>query len=176
MKSKIINSLVFVIFLTIICGIIYPMLITVIAQLIFPKQANGTKVSVNGKEVGLYYVGQAFTQEKYFLGRPSATNYEKSGASNVSIYSEEYKKIIEERRKKWKETSNNEKQVPIELLTASGSGLDPDISKESALYQVERIAKARNIEISKLQEIINNMPEEINVLQLNIMLDEMQNK
>lgn len=180
MKTVIKACSILIVF-TILCGLVYPIGITGIAQIIFPTQANGSLVQKDGMTVGSKYIGQYFKDDKYFWSRPSASNYTKTKATNIAINSKEYQEKIQDRIKQVQESSQNTKEVPMELVVASGSGLDPNISVEAAEYQIERIAKKRGISEDKVLKLIqeNTTIEPIvgikmvNVLQLNIKLDEM---
>jgi len=165
--------------LTVLTGIIYPLAMTGVAQLLFPRQANGSRVMGNGNLVGSELLGQKFESPRYFWPRPSAGDYATvaSGASNKGPTSAELKKAIDERRAIFGT------DAPVDLLTASASGLDPHISPEAARSQVARVAAARNISIQKLSELIDQTIESpqfgflgeprVNVLRLNRALDQL---
>lgn len=167
-------------FLTLLTGVIYPLLITGMAWLMMHRKAEGSLIVHNGKTVGSALIGQKFESDKYFWGRPSASDYHAvpSFASNLGPISIELKNKVDERRKKY--SQNN---VPSELLFASGSGLDPHIHVETAYFQIDRVAKARGINPDALKSLIdqNTIPSEffilgtplVNVLQLNIALEKM---
>jgi K+-transporting ATPase ATPase C chain len=181
---------------TIITGLAYPFAIAGIAQVLFPRQANGSLVVVEGKVVGSSVVGQAFSEERYFHGRPSATvapdpkdssktvdapyNAANSSGSNLGPTS----KALIERVKGDVETrkgQNPSAKVPTDLVTASASGLDPHISPESALFQVMRVAKARGMPEDRVRQLVDQYVEgrtlgflgepRVNVLALNMALD-----
>ena len=164
--------------ITLLTGVIYPLAMTGVAQLLFPKQANGSRIIENGKLVGSDLIAQKFESPKYFWPRPSAADYATvaSGASNKGPTSADLKKSIEERREKFGTNA------PVDLLTASGSGLDPHISPEAARLQIPRIAAARNMSIHKISELVDQTIEQpqlgflgeprVNVLQLNRALDQ----
>jgi potassium-transporting ATPase KdpC subunit len=168
------------IFLTILCGIIYPLAVTAIAGEIFPSQANGsiiTKTTNNGKEIdyGSKYIGQEFTKPEYLIGRPS-------GTSNLSPVSLEQRSLVKERIEWWHSFDpTNKDEIPIDLVTSSGSGVDPNISPEAAAYQVARIATVRGIDESIVRDIIYKCTSKrllgfwgepaVNVLEVNLMLD-----
>jgi K+-transporting ATPase ATPase C chain len=187
--------------LTLITGLIYPLAMTGIAQVIFPRQANGSMIERDGKVVGSELIGQNFTSEKYFHGRPSATtapdpkdpsktvpapyNAANSGGSNLGPSN----KALVDRVKgdiATLQKQNPGASVPIDLVTTSGSGLDPDISPEAALFQVPRVAKARNLPEDRLRQLVADNTEgrwlgllgepRINVLQLNLALDRVASK
>ena len=168
------------VFLTVVCGIIYPLAVTAIALEVFPTQAGGSIISKtldDGTEVdvGSKYIGQEFTKPEYLIGRPS-------GTSNLSPVSLEQRSLVEERIQWWHSIDpNNKAQIPIDLVTASGSGVDPNISPEAATYQVARIATARGIDEATVRDIISKCTSKrllgfwgepaVNVLEVNIMLD-----
>jgi len=165
--------------ITLLTGVIYPLAMTGVAQLLFPKQANGSRIIENGKLVGSDLIAQKFESPKYFWPRPSAADYATvaSGASNKGPTSADLKKSIEERREKFGA------DTPVDLLTASGSGLDPHISPEAARLQIPRVAAARNMSIQKISELVDQTIEQpqlgflgeprINVLLLNRALDQL---
>lgn len=174
--------------LTAIClvffSVIYPLVIWVIAKA-SPGHGEGETVSVNGKIVGYVLEGQSFTKDKYFNGRPSAVNYNAagSGGSNKGPSNPEYLKEVQNRIDTFLVHNPTVKKeaIPSELVTASGSGLDPDITLQGALVQVNRIARARNISNEKIEALIQSQKnkslngiEKLNVLQLNIALDKLK--
>jgi len=172
-------------FMTILCGIIYPLIVTGIAAELFPNQANGsiiTKTASDGTEVqvGSKYLGQEFTKPEYLIGRPL-------GTSNLSPNSSQQRNLVEERVKWWHTLDpTNKKDIPLDLVTASGSGVDPNISPKAAAYQVSRIASVRGIDKSKVEDIIAKCTSKrllgfwgepgVNVLEVNIMLDALNKK
>jgi K+-transporting ATPase ATPase C chain len=178
-----------VLFIVLVCVLqtAYTFFITGVAQLAFPYQANGSLLYVDGKLVGSELIGQEFTSPGYFHGRPSAHDYdaENSGGSNLGPISaklmEDVKARVEEVRKE--NGLAQDATVPADLVLASGSGLDPHISPESAFLQVGRVAKARNLVESEVKELIEKYVEQpqfgvlgavkVNVLKLNIALDEL---
>ena len=186
MKSAI-NSIKMLLIMVVLTGIIYPSFITLTGKLFFNRKVNGTLIEVNGKTIGSELIGQNFTDSKYFVGRPSASNYDTlaSGASNKAVTNKEFqafiKKTYEDLSVKYKT-----KDIPKELYTMSGSGLDPHISKEGALIQVYSVATERSFSKEKT-EALKNLVEEltekrtfgvlgeerINVLKLNIELDKL---
>jgi K+-transporting ATPase ATPase C chain len=196
MLTELRPAVVLIVLFTIINGLIYPFVMTGIAQLVFPHQANGSLVMQNGTVVGSELIGQPFTSDKYFHGRPSATvgpdpadsaktvdmpyNAANSAGSNLGPTSkmliERVTKDVEERK-----AQNPNAQVPTDLVTASGSGLDPHISPEAALFQVPRVANARNLAEDRLRELVTQHVEgrvlgifgeqRVNVLALNMALD-----
>jgi potassium-transporting ATPase KdpC subunit len=184
MKTYIIPSLKLTAILIIICAVCYPLLIAGIAKAA-PGGGKGVTVSVNGKVVGYENIGQKFTDDKYFQSRLSAVNYNAagSGGSNKAPSNAEYLAIVKARIDTFlvHNPDVNKSDIPSELVTASGSGLDPDVSPTGALVQVKRIAKARNQSEEKIKQLIAEQtqkpllgflgPEKVNVLKLNIALD-----
>lgn len=177
------KSLRLFIWLTVLTGIIYPMLITAISELAMRKKAHGSLVFDQSQQmVGSLLIGQQFSQEKYFWPRPSASNYQTlpSSGSNLGPTSKALIHAVEQRKKLFAQTQ----EIPSDLLFASASGLDPHITVEAALFQIGRIARARNIEREKIEKLIQQLIEKrtlgflgtprINVLKLNIKLDELE--
>jgi K+-transporting ATPase ATPase C chain len=190
MKKQTIIALKFLLVMTILTGIIYPLLMTGIAQIGFHNKANGSLIIKDGRIIGSDLIGQKFDSIIYFWSRPSATGYGAvpSGASNYGPTSDTLKKQVIMRRKYFAEKNDvkDPSVIPLEMISASASGLDPDISKKAALLQVDRIAKARNYNDSQktdLIKIIGEMTkkpqflllgeERINVLNLNLALDKL---
>ncbi|MGL4570610.1 MAG: potassium-transporting ATPase subunit KdpC [Clostridium sp.] len=179
----------------IICGIIYPLFITGVGQIFFPHEANGSVIEENGKEVGSELIGQNYNKDIYFTGRISAVNYNTSkdgkemdatsGSQNLGptsdVLRERVLKDIDEFTKKNPGVSKGD--ISSELISQSGSGLDPDITPNGALIQVPRIAKATGISEDKLSKLIQENAEgkwlgvygsnRVNVLKLNIGIDKM---
>jgi len=196
MLREIRPAIVLVIALTLITGLVYPLAMTGIAGVIFPYQAQGSLVEKDGKVVGSALIGQVFADDKYFHGRPSATNMPdpkdstktvdapynaaNSGGSNLGPTNKALRDRVQGDIDKLK-AENPAAAVPIDLVTTSGSGLDPDISPEAALFQVPRIAKARNIPEAQIRALLNEHIEgrtlgllgepRVNVLKLNLALD-----
>jgi K+-transporting ATPase ATPase C chain len=188
MKNKIILSFKMLLLMTLLTGIIYPLFITLFAQLFFSDKANGSLYIRDDKVRGSFLIGQNFSDNIYFHSRPSSIDYNPmpSGGSNLSPTSKLLFQQFQERERNF--DFNNKldasKQIPSEMLFASASGVDPDISKEAAYLQVPRIARARNLNnnaaigIYKLIDEITIRPdlrvfgkERVNVLKLNIALD-----
>ena len=173
--------------LTIVTGALYPLVVTGIAQTAFKSQANGSLKTRNGTVVGSNLIGQQYDDPKYLWGRPSATspvpyNAASSSGSNQGPTNPDFVKAIQDRVKTLKDADpTNTQAIPTDLVTASGSGLDPHISLESAEYQLSRIAKARGVEDSKLKELVSRLTEKrtfgvlgepvVNVLLFNLALD-----
>lgn len=177
-----------VLLMTVILGVIYPLLVTGIAQLVFPRQANGSIVYHNDRTVGSELIGQSFNTPKYFHGRPSAAGdgYDAaaSAGSNLGPSNPDlFKRIVEQEKKIRTENSLAQNQkIPVDLLTASASGLDPHISPEAAYLQAERVAASRKVSLEKVNAIVEKHIEKrqygilgeprVNVLQLNLALDQ----
>nr|WP_320407043.1 potassium-transporting ATPase subunit KdpC [Yersinia artesiana] len=180
-------ALVLLILLTLITGIAYPLLTTGLAKLMFSQQANGSLVMLGDEVVGSSLIGQNFTQPGYFSGRPSVTadmpyNPMASGGSNLAISNPELDKAITERVKLLRQANPTQTgPVPVDLVTASASGLDPQISLEAAYYQAPRIASIRQMPLSEVKQLIDNNVQKatpnffgesvVNVLNLNMALD-----
>lgn len=178
----IIQSIRMLVVMTIITGLAYPLIVTGIAQVAFKDQANGSLIYQNEKIVGSSLIGQPFSDPKYFWGRPSATspmpyNGASSSGSNQGPTNPALKEAVEGRIK----DHGGKTPVPADLVTASGSGLDPHISPAAAEYQIARVAKARGIQQSVLKELVQKHTEarqlgilgepRVNVLRLNLALD-----
>jgi len=173
--------------LTALTGIAYPVVVTGISQLAFPEQAAGSLILRDGKPVGSSLIGQNFSNPKYVWGRPSATgpqpyNASSSGGSNHGPLNPALTDAVEGRIETLRAADpGNTAPVPVDLVTASGSGLDPHISVAGAQFQAARIAKARNLPLPQVQQLISNHTEgrlfgflgesRVNVLQLNLSLD-----
>jgi potassium-transporting ATPase KdpC subunit len=174
--------------LTVITGIAYPLLVTGIAQLVFPRQANGSLVESGGKTVGSTLIGQPFSDPKYFWSRPSATspqpyNAMASSGSNLGPRNPALADAVKDRIKALRDADpDNRAPVPVDLVTASGSGLDPEISVAAANFQVRRVAKARGLAEDKVSALVaanTSGPTfsilgepRVNVLALNLALDQ----
>lgn len=173
--------------LAVITGLLYPGVVTGLAQLFFNKQANGSLIVKNGQVVGSELIGQQFDDPQYFWGRLSDTsgeayNASASGGSNYSVLNTGLQQQAEQRLADLKKyDATNTAAVPVDLVTASGSGLDPDISVEAAQYQANRIATYRKLPLSQVQALIQQYTEgrflgfigqaRVNVLKLNLALD-----
>lgn len=196
MLREIRPAIVVLVALTFITGLVYPLAMTGLAQVIFPYQANGSLIEQSGKVIGSELIGQDFTSDRYFRGRPSATtapdpkdptktvpapyNAANSGGSNLGPSNKTLvDRVKGDMAKLQKE--NPGAPVPIDLVTSSASGLDPNISPEAALFQVPHIAKARNLPEDRLRQLVNDNTEgrffdflgepRVNVLKLNLALD-----
>ena len=178
--KTILQSIRIYLILTLLTGILYPLAMTGVAQLLFPKQANGSRIVEDGKLIGSDLLGQKFESPRYFWPRPSSADYATvpSGASNKGPTSADLKKSIDERRAKFG------KDAPVDLLTASSSGLDPHISPEAARSQIPRVAATRNMSIQQISAVVDQTIEEpqlgflgeprVNVLRLNTALDQLR--
>jgi K+-transporting ATPase ATPase C chain len=196
MLSEIRPAAIVLVLLTLITGLAYPLAMTAIVGAIFPKQAQGSLIERDGKVVGSALIGQEFKQDKYFHGRPSATtapdpadstktvpapyNAANSGGSNLGPTSKALNDRIKEDIDRLK-AENPAASIPIDLVTSSGSGLDPDISPEAALFQVPRVAMARNMPEDRVRQLVAQNTSgrlagllgepRVNVLALNLALD-----
>jgi len=187
MKSQIRPALAALLFFTVLTGLIYPLIVTAIAQTIFPYQANGSIISRNGRTFGSALIGQPFDDPRYFWGRPSAAGYNAaaSSGSNLGPTNPALFEAIESRIATLQSADpGNNTPIPADLVTASGSGLDPHISVDSALYQYTRVAKARGLPEAQVRDLIDKFTEDrqlfilgeprVNVLLLNLALDGLQ--
>jgi K+-transporting ATPase ATPase C chain len=187
MKKYLLPSLKLTLVLLVICSVLYPLFIAAVAKLA-PGGGKGETLSVNGKVVGYKNIGQKFTDDKYFWSRPSAVAYNATGSagSNKGPTDSAYLATVKDRIDSFlvHNPSVKKADIPSELVTASGSGLDPDLSPQGAYVQVPRIAKTRNISEEKINALVAQQiqkpllglfgPEKVNVLELNIKLDELK--
>ena len=170
-----------------LCGFLYSATVTGLGQLLFPAQANGSLIELDGKILGSSLVAQPFTDPKYFQPRPSAANYDPMAmaGSNMARTNPELTKIIEQRIADIEVRDHIDgRQIPSDLVTASGSGIDPEISLKSAMIQVKRVAAARHLSDQQVIELIQQYTlkptfgvlgqERINVLELNLALDQIR--
>ena len=184
MKTHLLPALRLTVVLVILVSVIYPLVVAGVAKLA-PGGGKGETVSVNGRVVGYRLVGQKFTEDKYFTGRPSAVDYNAagSGGSNKGPSNPDYLKTVQARIDTFlvHNPGIEKKAIPAELVTASGSGLDPDLSPEAALVQVNRIARVQGLSADRLTQLVNEQtkgpllglfgPPTVNVLALNVALD-----
>jgi K+-transporting ATPase ATPase C chain len=186
--EQIIPACKFILLSTVLTGFIYGVSVTAIAGLLWPERSAGSVVFVGGAPVGSRLIGQEFSTDKYFHGRPSASSYGTlpSSASNLGPTSDSLRLLVQERQRAWLliENADSTGTIPIEMLYASGSGLDPEISPEAALAQVPHVSKARNYapeQTVSLEKLIRDMTigkqfhvlgqPRINVLLLNVAID-----
>jgi K+-transporting ATPase ATPase C chain len=192
MLREIRPAIVMIIVMTIITGLAYPLGMTGIAQLVFPHQANGSLIERDNKVIGSSLIGQNFTDAKYFHGRPSATtdptdstkpvpyNAKNSGGSNLGPTSKDLISRVSDDAKKL-QAENPGVPVPVDLVTTSASGLDPDVTPAGALFQVPRVAKARGMSDDSVKKLVDDHTTNrtlgvlgeprVNVLELNLALD-----
>lgn len=190
MLKQLKTSLIMLGAMTLITGVLYPLLITGLAQMMFPRQANGSLIQAEGRLVGSELIGQSFDDPAYFWGRLSATspfpyNAGASSGSNLGPSNPALTRAAQSRIQALLEADpNNDQAIPVDLVTSSGSGLDPHISVAAALYQVPRIARLRGIPEDRLRALVEAHTEarllgflgelRINVLELNLALDGIQ--
>lgn len=181
------QAIVLLLLLTAITGLAYPFAVTGLAQLMFPHQANGSLIQRDGKPVGSALIGQSFTDPKYFWGRPSATtpqpyNGTASGGSNLGPGNPALRNAVKQRIVALRAADpDDQAPVPVDLVTASGSGLDPDISPAAALYQSNRVARARGLPPGEVRALVDRHTQRrqfgvlgeprVNVVELNLALD-----
>ncbi len=187
MRAHLRPALVILALMTLLTGVVYPLVVTGIGQVVFPWQANGSLIVKDGKVLGSVLIGQPFDDPKYFWSRPSATspfadNAASSSGSNLSPTNPELIKAVQGRVDALRAADpGNTAPVPVDLVTASGSGLDPHISPAAALYQVARVAKARKLAPETVRQLVERHTEgrflgflgepRVNVLALNLALD-----
>ncbi len=193
MMNQLRPAIVILLALTVITGVIYPLAITGIAQAAFPHQANGSLIMQNGKAVGSELIGQQFTDPKYFWGRLSATGdypynafnaqtLTGSSGSNYGPMNPALMKEVQDRIAALRAADpGNQAPIPVDLVTSSGSGLDPDISVAAALYQAPRVARLRGLSLAQIQHLVAQYTQgrqfgflgepRVNVLELNLALD-----
>ena len=199
MWNQIRPAVMMIVCMTIITGLAYPLAMTGIAQIFFPYQANGSLIVQNGKTIGSELIGQNFADDKYFHGRPSATsgpdpmdatksvsapyNAANSSGSNLGPTSKALMDRVKDDSAKL-QADNPNMPIPVDLVTTSASGLDPDITPAGALFQVPRVAKARGVPEDQVRQLVQSHVEDrvlgligephVNVLKLNLALDAMQ--
>lgn len=176
--------------LTVVTGLFYPAMVTGIAQVAFPFQANGSLLSQHGQVKGSTLIGQSFSEPQYFWSRPSATNpfpynAESSSGSNLGPTNPELLSKVQDRLKALRQGQPGEdKLIPVDLVTSSGSGLDPHLSPAAALYQVPRVARVRGLSEARVQQLVRQHTEDrqvgilgeprVNVLRLNLALADLK--
>ncbi len=187
MKKYIGPGLKLTLVMIVLCAVLYPLLIAAVGKL-SPGKGKGVTVTVNGKVVGYERIGQKFDDDKYFWSRPSAVDYNAAGSagSNKGPSNPDYLQIVQDRIDTFlvHNPGVRKEEIPAELVTASGSGLDPDISPAGANVQVKRIAAVRKIDEQKIRDLIKKHteaplagilgPSKVNVLKLNVALDEIK--
>ncbi len=181
-------ALLMLLFFTVLTGIVYPLAVTFCAQIVFPSQANGSLLGSNEPPLGSELIGQAFNRPEYFWGRPSATspvpyNGGASGGSNQGPTNPALIDAVQARIKALRDADpSHSEAIPVDLVTASASGLDPHISPAAASYQISRVAKARHMPPDSVRELVERYTEprqwgvlgepRVNVLKLNLALDQ----
>ena len=191
-------AIMMIVVMTVITGLVYPLGMTGLAQLLFPRQANGSLIEKGGTVIGSELIGQNFTDDKYFHPRPSATTEpdpndstktvsvpyaaDNSGGSNLGPTSQPLIDRVKDDAEKLK-AENPSTPIPVDLVTTSASGLDPDITPAAAEFQVPRVAKARNLSPKKVRDLVTDMTQDrflgilgekqVNVLELNLALDQL---
>ncbi len=186
LRSAVLLLLIF----TVLGGVVYPLLVTAFAQALFPSQANGSLIVKDGQTIGSALIGQQFSDPAYFWGRPSVTtgtpyNASASGGSNYSVLNPALQNQVEARLSELRNADpGNDQLVPVDLVTASASGLDPDISIAAAKYQAARVARARGLSLEQVNALIQKYTHDrlfgilgektVNVLEINLALNEIQ--
>jgi len=186
MKKNLLISLKLTLVMLILCSVLYPLLIAGVGKAA-PGGGKGETLSVNGKVVGYRLIGQKFTEDKYFWSRPSAVDYNAAGSagSNKGPSNPDYLKIVQDRIDTFlvHNPGIKKEEIPADIVTASGSGLDPDFSPASAYVQVKRIASVRGLSEENVKTLVDDHitkpflgmgPSKVNVLKLNIALDELR--
>jgi K+-transporting ATPase KdpC subunit len=186
MRRQVRYAVGFVVLLTVLTGVIYPLAVTGLAKALFRHQANGSLISDNGELVGSELIGQPFSDPRYFWGRLSATEYDAaaSSGSNYGPTNPALLEAVQARIDALKAVDpDNEQPIPVDLVTASGSGLDPHISIAAAKYQVPRVARYRELSEDEVSALVDRFAEgrqfgvlgepRVNVLKLNLALDEL---
>ncbi|ELV7529016.1 potassium-transporting ATPase subunit KdpC [Edwardsiella ictaluri] len=186
-------TLMMMLILTLITGVVYPLLSTALAQLMFPQQANGSLLERSGHTVGSALIGQSFLRDDYFWSRPSATadhpyNAQSSGGSNLAVSNPLLTQTLAARAERLRLRLHDAQEpvgepIPVDLLTGSASGLDPDISPPAAHYQAARVAAARGLPLDSVEALITRLQRDswpafigqptVNVLSLNLALDQL---
>ncbi len=184
MKKLFVTACLYTVITAVVLGIMYPLAVTGIARLIFHDKADGQLIVQNNNMIGSRLIGQPFTGTNYFHSRPSAagTGYD-AGASSGSNLAPSNKTLVDRVEASAKSEGNGVSDVPVDLVTASGSGLDPDITPAAAIYQVTRVAHERHLPVERVQQLVqdNTLTRQfgllgeprVNVLQLNLALDQM---
>jgi K+-transporting ATPase ATPase C chain len=185
MKKQITVAIVYTLVTTVVFGIVYPLVVTGLSQLLFPAKANGSLIVRNGQVIGSHLIGQTFSSDKYFHSRPSnaGNGYDPlaSGGSNLGPTNQALVSRVAQDVAKYQQ-ENPGQPIPADLVTSSGSGLDPDISPASAEFQVARVAKARGTTTDQIRKLIAKHTQgrqlgifgeaRVNVLELNLDLDD----
>jgi potassium-transporting ATPase KdpC subunit len=190
MRQQLKYAIIFLVIFTVITGLIYPLVVTGLSQLIFRKQANGSIIVENGMSIGSEVIGQPFSDPEYFWGRLSATsvmsyNAAASAGSNLGPANPELRSAIQQRIDALQQIDpDNDTPIPVDLVTFSGSGLDPDISVAAADYQVARVARYRGLDVKQVTDLVKRYTKgrqfgflgesRVNVLQLNLALDNLK--
>jgi potassium-transporting ATPase KdpC subunit len=190
MRAQVRPALMALLTLTILTGVLYPLAVTGVAQIVFPHQANGSLIVRDGKTLGSSLIGQPFDAPRYFWGRPSATspfpyNAAASSGSNLGPTNQALIKAVQARIDALKKADpDNTVPTPVDLVTASGSGLDPHISPAAAEYQVRRVARSRGVDEAMVRRLVADHTERrqwgilgeprVNVLLLNLALDDLK--